>query len=90
MKKEKLMIEEQALAAYLGTYDEIYESAVKIRWRSKAIDILIIVISTLTSGTLWVLIGTNFKTVAAWSAAILSTMLTIITLVQKNLDLGKK
>jgi len=90
MGKDKGTMEEQTLEAYLGTYDEIYQSAVKIRWRNKTIDILIIVISSLTSGTLWALIGTSYKTVAAWSAAILSTTLTIITLLQKNLDLGRK
>lgn len=90
MVKDKRTREEQLLESYLAAYDDIYQSAVKIRWRNKTIDILIIAISSLTSGTLWALIGTSYKTVAAWSAALLSTMLTIITLLQKNLDLGTK
>jgi hypothetical protein len=88
--KDKDTLEEQTLEAYLGTYNEIYQSAVKIRSRYKTIDILIIVISSLTSGSLWALIGTSYKTVFAWSAAILSTTLTIITLLQKNLKLENK
>ncbi len=50
--------------------------------RSRRIEIAMIVISVLTSGTLWTLISARYPDAAAWCGAVLSTLVTGLTLYQ--------
>jgi hypothetical protein len=57
---------------------------------NRKIEIAIIVISTITTGTLWATIGDVFPNLSIWAGAIMSTALTALTTYQKSFDPQKR
>ena len=49
---------------------------------SKRIEIIILILSVLTSGALWIIVGNQFVTLIQWVGAAISTILTGLTIYQ--------
>jgi hypothetical protein len=64
----------KAVAVELATifYEAIGEISVGTRRRRRNLERVLLVVSTLTSGALWVLIAGRFQNVAAWVGATLT------------------
>jgi hypothetical protein len=82
----------KAVAVELVTifYEAIGEISVASRRRRRNLERVLLVVSTLTSGALWVLIAGRFQNVAAWVGAAASTLVSGLTLYQATLGPGRE
>jgi hypothetical protein len=78
---------EKSVAVELVTifYEAVGEISVGTRRRQRRIERVILALSTLTAGSLWMLIAQQFQTAAAWLGAATSTLISGLTVYQATL-----
>jgi hypothetical protein len=81
LEKQKKELEDSLIEMYKWV-GEIIGQANRTNIR---LEIILIVISAITSGTLWMLLAGKLPEITTWVGAILSTIVTIITIYQKSL-----
>jgi hypothetical protein len=79
---------EQAIEITVGLHRETGALTAQFTTRNYRIEVAILVITVITSGGIWVLLGASFATLAAWFGAVFSTVVTGLTIYQ--LSLGPK
>lgn len=75
----------QAMARSLVMHRKIGEKIQSLKKKDRLIEIIILILSVLVAGAFWVLIGDTFPTSIKWLGAIISTVLTGLTIYQSTI-----
>lgn len=74
---------DELLEALSKMYLRVHDLVEKAGNKDARIELIVIVISAITAGTLWSLLAASFVHIAAWVGASLSTVLALLTAYQK-------
>lgn len=74
-----------SVAVLVAMHRRIHDRIVNETRRDKAWELLVLLLSVVTSGALWVLIVQSNEEIAAWAGAISGTLVTAVTLYQHTI-----
>lgn len=75
---------EEAINSMTSLSRDMRQAISRTARQNRQIEIVILVLTVLTSGALWVLISQSFEKIAAWSGATISTILLGLMLYQRT------
>jgi hypothetical protein len=76
---------ETAVSKLTEFYDLMGDLLIRTIRRSRRIQLAVLILSVVTTGTLWSLIATNFSNIAAWIGATITTLLSFANLYQATI-----